>query len=387
MKRIVIITNIPSPYRIPLFNQLHKDFRENGFLLHIVFLAKTYARRKWNVNEKEFCFEFTYLNDWIFLNGEGFSSLALTLYSTLKSLKPDVLIVGGFSFASIWALAYCKLNDANYIIWSGETKIEYQNRHKFQYFRNVIRRPLIHYSSAFVVYGKMAKEYLISQEGVNPKSIFVGINTIDTSFLKEKTELLRTRALELQSKKPKKEKNILFIGYLEKRKGVQFILTAAHYIKQKYPKFNFGIHIVGSGGEEMNLKKLTVELELSNVNFWGFKQKEEIPEYFAMSDLLIFPSTHELYGLVPIEAMAAGLPVFCSENAGCAPDVIINKKTGVLFQPENFIQLGNLIYHYLNDDALLKDLASNAQRHVCENLTIKRSTQGFISATQYVLLD
>ncbi len=99
--------------------------------------------------------------------------------------------------------------------------------------------------------------------------------------------------------------------------------------------------MVGSGEEESRLLDLCAELKLpvykksgagrqdpaSNnkdeppgVHFYGFRQIDENPVFYALADAFILPSSWEEWGLVVNEAMASGLPVIVSETAGCVED-------------------------------------------------------------------
>jgi glycosyltransferase involved in cell wall biosynthesis len=101
--------------------------------------------------------------------------------------------------------------------------------------------------------------------------------------------------------------------------------------------------MVGSGEEETSLRMLCDELRLpvynkmaaridmlesstSNarpgVHFYGFRQIEENPIFYALSDAFILPSAIEEWGLVINEALSCGLPVVVSETVGCAEDLL-----------------------------------------------------------------
>ena len=100
--------------------------------------------------------------------------------------------------------------------------------------------------------------------------------------------------------------------------------------------------MVGSGPEEPKLKYLCHALRLPvydkqqaqctrksqianpkpGVHFYGFRQIEENPVFYALADAFVLPSLREEWGLVVNEAMASSLPVIVSEKAGCAEDLL-----------------------------------------------------------------
>ena len=57
MKKVVLITNIPNPYRVPLFNELSKQLRNESIHLKIIFANRTYKRRRFKLNEGDFKFD------------------------------------------------------------------------------------------------------------------------------------------------------------------------------------------------------------------------------------------------------------------------------------------------------------------------------------------
>lgn len=382
--KIIIVTNIPSPYRIPLFNQIDEDFKKKNWKLHVVFLTRSYKRRKWQVNENEFHFDFEYLKDWHLALGEGFTSLALSLFNVLRKNRPNLIIVGGFSLATLWTLIYAKTFRVPFIIWSGETVAEDQSRRKFRHLRRFLRHRLIRSSSAFVAYGTEARKYLSSWK-IDQKIIFTGINTVDTEFIHQRTIELRKQKQTFITDNRLPDLNILFIGHLEPRKGVGYILEAVKTIQGEPGSPIFGTHIVGSGPEEDLYKKFVEHNTLRHVYFWGFRQKEEIAEFLSISDLLLFTSTQELYGLVPIEAMAAGVPVFCSSYAGCTVDLIEHNVNGIVIDPQNTVKLAENIIYCLKNPEFMSTLAKNAETQIRSKFKISDSSRGFLEAAEYVL--
>lgn len=383
--KIFIITNIPSPYRISLFNRLNQDFEHKKWELHVVFLTKSYKRRKWEVNENEFHFNYQYLKDWHLSLGEGFSSLALSLPLILIKNRPDLIVTAGFSLASLWTLIYSKMFNIPFLIWSGETIAEDRLRKRFRWLRSILRYLLIHSASAFIAYGTRAKEYLLRWKP-DPKKIFIGINTVDTEFISDRVKELRLHKNEIIVRRGIPHLNILFIGYLEKRKGVHCILEAVKRIQNEQASFHFGTHIVGSGPEEEPLKGFVKKEGLRDVYFWGFRQKEEIPEFLAFSDLLLFTSIQELYGLVPIEAMAGRVPVLCTIHAGCTVDLIEDSINGLIIDPIDVDVLANKVIYCLKNPDFLSTLAKNAEKRIVNNFSIAHSSKGFVAAMEFSLL-
>ncbi len=378
------MTNIPSPYRIPLFNAMNEEFLKRNWSLNIIFLTRSYRRRKWNVDESQFRFTYSYLRDIQFMRGEAFISLAFSLPKMLFEEDPDVVVVGGFSLAALWAAAYCRMFEKKLIIWSGETIAEDRLRRRFRFLRGRLRNVIMRNAQSFVAYGTEAKKYLLSQR-ISENKIFIGINTVDTEFL----------AVQMEKRMPLRESflaehqlpnlNILFVGYLEERKGVRLLLEAVREIQKAGFEVPFGTHIVGSGTEETSLKDYVERHGLKNIYFWGYQQKEAVPLYFSIADLLVFPSLSELYGLVPIEAMAFGVPVLCSVYAGVTPDLVVDGYNGYVIDPYNQVDFIGKIKHLLQKENVRKALAFHAIDTVKANFQIRNSVNGFLDSLNSAL--
>jgi glycosyltransferase involved in cell wall biosynthesis len=382
--RIFIVTNMPSPYRVPLFNRMHEEFVKLGWHLKVIFLTRSYERRKWVVNENEFKFDYTYLHGIEFVEGEAFFSLGLSLPKMFFDEQPDLVIAAGFSPAALWSHFYCLLFQKKFIIWSGETIAEAGRRIGLRFMRQWVRSILLSHAHAFVAYGVDAKKYLLSMK-IPESKIFIGINTVDTESLRNATNNLRPLRVQYLSQHHLPDLNILFVGYLEKRKGVHLMLEAVKMIQETDRSLEFATHIVGSGTQENELKSFVERNTLAQVHFWGFRQKEELPQFFAISTLLIFPSTDELYGLVPIESMAAGVPVMCSVHAGCSLDLIEDGVNGILIDPYDVNALSQKLIYCLKNASDLATLITNGLSVISERFQISNSVQGFIRCADFVL--
>lgn len=118
----------------------------------------------------------------------------------------------------------------------------------------------------------------------------------------------------------------LFVGRLEKRKGVDVLLHA-------WQKQEVGVlWIVGAGQEEPNLKKLSEDLGLSRVKFFGTTLNPLT--YYQTADVFVFPSLKEGFPNVLLEAMSCGLPCISTEIGGVA-DILKEDLQGILVPPND----------------------------------------------------
>ncbi len=147
------------------------------------------------------------------------------------------------------------------------------------------------------------------------------------------------------------KQNILFLGRLEHRKGLEYLLKAFQQVKREIP--NSRLIVVGPGtrllkGYERWVKQNHVE----DVVFVGYISEEDKPRYFKTADIYCAPSTgHESQGVVLLESMAVGTPIIASNIEGYA-SVVTHGDEGVLVPPRDSIALSRALITVIGDEAL-----------------------------------
>src|SRR5439155_16095003 len=102
--------------------------------------------------------------------------------------------------------------------------------------------------------------------------------------------------------------NVLFVGRLEKRKGLRDLLRAYQLLKARLPRSR--LVVVGDGPLRGNVESYVSSHRLADVIMVGFVPKEVLPRYYASADIFCAPATGaESFGIVLLEAMATGVPV------------------------------------------------------------------------------
>jgi phosphatidylinositol alpha-mannosyltransferase len=145
--------------------------------------------------------------------------------------------------------------------------------------------------------------------------------------------------------------NILFVGRLEKRKGLTHLLDAFAWVKQDIPRAR--LIIVGAYDD---LEKIPFVLQsrylgLSDVHFVGRVTEDDLARYYGTADVFCAPSTGmESFGIVLLEAMASGVPTVASDIDGYR-DVMDDGVQGVLVEPEQPEALATALVSLLRDPA------------------------------------
>ena len=156
--------------------------------------------------------------------------------------------------------------------------------------------------------------------------------------------------------------NLLFLGRLEKRKGLRYLLSAYSKLKWDWP--NLRLIVVGPGKPDDESYRIIGERGLQDVVFVGRVSAEEKARYYKSAHIYCSPATGgESFGIVLLEAMAAGSPVVASDIAGYS-SVLTNGHDGLLVEPKKDDQLATAIAELLKDPALRARLAVNGRRTV-----------------------
>jgi len=156
-----------------------------------------------------------------------------------------------------------------------------------------------------------------------------------------------------------KSKNplIIYLGRLKKYKRIDWILRIAPKIIGSFPEARFVI--IGSGSDEERLKKMAKNLRLGEyLSFTGFVSENQKLNLLRRAWVHIQPSIKEGWGFTVIEAAASGTPTIATDAPGLR-EVVLDNKTGWLFEAENFNHFEQLLFQALNN-ARRRKFASKA---------------------------
>ncbi|TAH51884.1 MAG: glycosyltransferase family 1 protein [Chloroflexota bacterium] len=127
--------------------------------------------------------------------------------------------------------------------------------------------------------------------------------------------------------------NILYVGRLDKRKGFEHLMRAFPYIKNHFPDARLIVVGAFDDEEKKPFLRYARQQHLSSVHFVGFVSREELPRYYRTATLFCAPSTgFESFGIVLLEAMAAGVPIVASDITGYR-QVLTENQEGKLVPP------------------------------------------------------
>jgi phosphatidyl-myo-inositol alpha-mannosyltransferase len=144
--------------------------------------------------------------------------------------------------------------------------------------------------------------------------------------------------------------NILFVGRFEERKGLIHLLKAYHRLRKR--KVDARLLVVGDGPKRREYRRFVGLRGIRDVEWLGRVGDEEKVRYFASADIFCAPNTgQESFGIVLLEAMAAGVPIVASDIHGFKR-VVERNVQGILVEPKNHRALAAALYALARDPDL-----------------------------------
>lgn len=214
--------------------------------------------------------------------------------------------------------------------------------------------------------------------------------TVNSTFMKNEVEkIIKNKNIEIipmgagigdvsdksaEKKEQKAKTNILFVGRLIEWKGTKYLIDAVKLLDPE----KFELHIAGDGPEREKLENSASE----NVIFHGYQTGKNLEELYQNADIFVLPSIvdnagyTEGLGTVLLEAANFSIPSIGS-NVGGIPDIIIDRKTGLLVPQKDPDALSSAIKTLAKDRSLCRELAENAQKHLKNNFSWEVITEKF----------
>ena len=259
---------------------------------------------------------------------------SLKKYDTIKKLarQHDLIVVHhGDPYLKLYFCLLKGKTNAKFVsiihsCFTPATSIHFQTIKRFIYEK--IINASLEKSDAIIYVAKAGKISFEKKFGIKKAKSFVVYNGISVEKIEDGKNNMYKKSAPY---------NITYIGRLNSIKGVDNMLRAVSYIKDKYP---IKVSIIGDGPDRTRLESLTKDLKIDKITtFYG--QQTKVENYLKKASMFIYPSTcPEVFGISIVEAMAYGIPCI-SNNVGGIPEVITDNMSGLLcytFDPKELAQ-------------------------------------------------
>jgi glycosyltransferase involved in cell wall biosynthesis len=155
---------------------------------------------------------------------------------------------------------------------------------------------------------------------------------------------------------------ITYAGRLDVEKGIDTLINAFSQVHARYPHTR--LVLAGKGALEPIIKEHIHALGLNQVvQLLGYLQGDVLRAFYAVSDMHVCPSHYEPFGLVAVEAMAAGTPVIVSKIGGLA-DIVADPKVGMAVPPRDVPALAQALDRLCTEPDARRRLGASGAQHV-----------------------
>jgi glycosyltransferase involved in cell wall biosynthesis len=329
LTRLALVTEIPAPYRIPLFNALAERVE-----LRVLFLAERDPRREFfEAHREERRFDHRVLPGPQLRRGGRWIVFNRGVLRALRRFRPDAVAVGGWNQPAFWlALAYCRIRRIPLLIWIESTARDARSEAGLL---ALARRAMVHGAAGAYVPGRASAEYARS----------LGVGLVESAPNAIEARVFERAAVDRSGRD---NCTFLYVGRLDPEKGLDTLLTAFRDVPGE-------LVIVGEGMEAESLRAIADE----RVRFVGAKGRDDVVAYYRDADVFVLPSRSEPWGMVLNEAAAAGLPLVATEESGATHDLIDGN--GFMVPAGNVSALREALARLAGDRALRERLGQRSR--------------------------
>lgn len=354
--RIAVVTNIPAPYRVPMYNRLGVDGRID---LTVIFCAEREPDRHWDF--EQFTFKSIVLQEsYSKLKGRYIHS-NLDVLMHLKAIDPAVVITGGFNPTFLYAFYYAWRYGRKHICATDGTLASERD---FSAFHKWIRRFVFKRSAAFIGASDGSLE-LFRSYGIASDRLFKAHLCVDNERFRVARE--QTKSCDL-----------VFCGRLTAVKQPLFVIDVAERAAALLGR-RVSVLFVGSGELEPQLRAKAARAVEVDVDIHGFATQAELPGLYGSARIFLFPTLWDPWGVVANEACAAGLPVIATPFSGAVGEIIQDGVNAFVRKPE-VEAWAVAVQRLLTDDGLYQEYSRSSLRLVAGH-NYDAAAAGVINAT------
>ncbi len=286
----------------------------------------------------------------------GFIIPSLKIVPSVLEFRPKVIIAVAFSLWTFLVLLLKPWTKWKMVIfYEGDSPtIGGSQRGMRRFWRSLIAR----YTDAFITNSGGGRKYLVDQLGIGEDRVFVKPCEVpDPTISFHIKDEQSVPPMSATASRPV----FLFIGQLIERKGISYLLDACRLLKSR-GYTSWSLLIVGDGQRRPELVDYTRSMELDQFVHWmGWIRNENLGSYFRSSDVFVFPTLEDTWGVAVLEAMLFEKPILCSKFAG-ASEMIRENENGFVFDPHRTERFAELMGKFIEDPFLIKSMGRTSKQ-------------------------
>lgn len=357
--RVAVVTNIPAPYRVVVYDKVACNF---DIEFHAFYSAESEPDRHWNL--PEFVHAHTFLKKRMLTRNGRFIHNNPDIWGHLRAFKPDVVVTTGYNPTQLYAFAYSMMYGVQHVPMTDGTDVSEAN---LSAVHRVLRHYVLRRSRAFIAASNGGRR-LFQQYGVLDHRVFF-------------SPLCANTAVDWSIEGATADKvDFIFSGRLVATKNPSFFLEVAQRVS-KIMRRQIKVVILGSGPliDQLKFDANAMRKDV-DVVFAGYVDQSSIPVWFKSSKIFLFPTKFDPWGVVANEACLAGLPVITSQYAGVANELVIDRVNGYVLKLDADLwaeKAANL----LQDESLYQSMATQSIQLV-RRYSFENAAKGIVAAAR-----
>lgn len=394
--KLAILTSHPIQYQAPLFKKLaeHKDIDLVVYFKWNFGVKNSYDKEfgkeiKWDIPLLE-GYKYKFLKNFsLKFSSDFWGQINIGIIKEAYNLKKqnyNAIIVFGWNSFTNWLLFLIAFILGLPVFLISESPLNQEllkSKWKIK-TKKAIFGTFFRFINAFLYIGEENKKFY-QYYGVPDKKLFFVPYAVDNDRYIEASNKLKNKKNNLRKELgiDKDDIVIFFGGKLIEKKRPMDLLRAYHNIKTQNLKLKISLLFVGDGILRSELEKYVKESNLENVHLVGFKNQTELPQYYAMADIFVLPSSMgETWGLMVNEAMCFGLPIIISDLVGCGSDLVKNGENGYIFPFGDIEKLSKCFEELVNNSKKGK-LFGEKSFEIIQDYSYLKDIAGILTALDY----
>lgn len=356
--KIILIQRFYPNFREGLFDRLYQSSK-----FELICHQKSYGKIKTpsEIGKKEYVLSvraWRIFEDYIFFP---------TLFFSLIQKRPSIIVTEGGknTINNLVVLVYCKIFSKEFIVWDlGKRHLKNKKKNFLHILYLKLQKYILKRAKKIFTYNEVNKEYF-HDLNLNREIVALG-NTVDTKKIIELNATCGQQIKDVPQSIMEKGKIFLYIGALNETKKVHDLPKLLRLTN------DFGLIVIGDGKPAYK-EKLKESFGKMNYVMVGYKTLEQLPPYYAISNLVILPG---LGGLTIPQSYMFKTPVLCSIADGAEQEIIENNVNGFIYN--EFLEAQG----FINDTDILamQKMGERGFRTVSSRFSIERYSSRFLES-------
>ncbi|MDA8218110.1 MAG: glycosyltransferase family 4 protein [Dehalococcoidales bacterium] len=370
--RVVYWNNIPAPYMVERFNAV---VRRGNIDLEAWFGARRDRDRSWAVDESSWEFPYRYLPRL----GLGQRPLSLPT-PVLRARRPELLVSLYATPSFLIGLRFAWWRGWRTALWVEVTFDSWTQRRRW---KEALKRAVFQRVDGIITAGQDGRAFA-TRYGVPSERVHIARHVVDSRYFATEAAVAKSGRDAIRVDLGLSGVVFVYVGRLWWGKGTGPLLRAYARVARQFPD-STSLLLVGDGPEKARIARMS-ETDGLHVKLAGFHQKPDLPRLYASSDVFVFPTLGDPYGLVVDEAMAAGLPVISTTAAGEIRERVVDGVNGYLVPPNDPEALAAAMRRFASDPALRSQMGARSAEMIASYTpdswaeAFEKAVEGILSA-------